>query len=158
MSQRNIVGLNPLTAPMHLISRLLAFALLCLLIGCTRTPSEKLLLETMAQMQQAGEAGDVSALMSHVADDFSGQSASMDRRGLGAYLLAIKMRSEKIGVTRPKTSVTLDGNRAKVEISMLVTDGGRILPAQGQYVSATTQWRFADGEWQLASANWNEGL
>jgi ketosteroid isomerase-like protein len=135
-----------------------AIPLLYLLMSCSRTPSEKLLLETMAQMQQAGEAGDVSALMSHVADDFSGQSASLDRRGLGAYLLAIKMRSEKIGVTRPKTSVSIDGNRAKVEISMLVTDGGRILPAQGQYVSATTQWRFANGEWQLASANWNEGF
>jgi ketosteroid isomerase-like protein len=143
---------------MHIVSKFFVIALLCLLGACTRTPSEKLLRETMAQMQQAGEAGDVSALMSHVADDFSGQSASMDRRGLGAYLLAIKMRSEKIGVTRPKTSVTIDGNRAKVEISMLVTDGGRILPAQGQYVSATTQWRFADGAWQLASANWNEGL
>ena len=110
--------------------------------------------EAIDAMQMAGEARDVGAFMAFVSDDFSGQNASMDRRALAIYMLGIKSRTENIGVTRTKTSITMQDNRAKVEFSLLVTDGGKILPAQGQLVSAQTQWRFTGGAWQLASANW----
>jgi hypothetical protein len=126
--------------------------------GCAKPPTERLLLEAIDAMQAAGEARDVAALMDFVSDDFSGQNASMDRRALAAYMMGIRMRTENIGVTRTKTRVTMDGDRAKVEFGLLVTDGGKILPAQGQFVSAQTQWRYVSGDWQLASATWSETL
>ena len=138
----------------HLRHAALFFALLFTLYGCAKTPNEQLLREAIDAMQAAGEARDVGAFMAFVSDDFSGQNASMDRRALAAYILGIRMRTENIGVTRTKTAITMDGARAKVELALLVTDGGKLLPAQGQFVSAQTQWRFSGGAWQLASANW----
>ena len=142
----------------HLTRVLLFFALSLTLFGCAKTPNEKLLREAIDAMQAAGEARDVGGFMAFVSDDFSGQNASMDRRALALYMLGIRTRTENIGVTRTKTSITMQGERAKVEFSLLVTDGGKILPAQGQLVSAQTQWRFSGGAWQLASANWTSAF
>ena len=142
----------------HLRHAALFFALLFTLFGCTKTPNEQLLREAIDAMQAAGEARDVGAFMAFVSDDFSGQNASMDRSALAAYILGIRMRTENIGVTRTKTTITMDGARAKVEFALLVTDGGKILPAQGQFVTAQTQWRFSGGAWQLASANWTSAF
>jgi hypothetical protein len=136
------------------------FAVLLVLLtvcACGKTPSEALLLASIDEMQTMGEARDANGMMAHIAEDFSGQSGSMDRNQLRAYLLGIALRTQNIGITRTKTEVSMEGARAKVQIHMLVTDGGRILPSTGQLVQATTQWRFVDGEWQLASAVWNEG-
>lgn len=129
-----------------------------LLSSCSRSPSEALLRETIDAMHKAGEARDVSALMAHVAEDFSGQSASMDRRGLGAFLLAVRMRTEKLSITRTQTQITMNDQSAQAEISFIVTDGRGLLPSQGQLVTAKTKWRFESGEWLLTTANWEQGL
>ncbi len=142
----------------HLPRIYIFLVLVFVLCACAKTPNEQLLRETIDAMQAAGEARDGSAFMAFVSDDFSGQNASMDRRALAAYMLGIRMRTENIGVTRTKTTITMQGERAKVELALLVTDGGKILPAQGQFVSAQTQWRFSGGAWQLASANWTNTL
>jgi hypothetical protein len=143
--------------------RSLLLSALCALViyglsACAKPPTEQLLLKTIDQMQAAGEARDVGAFMDAVSDDFSGQNASMDRRAFAAYMMAIRMRTKNIGVTRTETVVTMGGDRASVEFGLLVTDGGKILPAQGQFVRAQTQWRYVSGGWQLASAAWTEGL
>ena len=142
----------------HLPRALLFLVLILSLFACAKTPNERLLRETLDAMQAAGEKRDVGAFMDFVSDDFSGQNASMDRRALTAFMLGIRMRTENIGVTRTKTSITMQGERAKVEFALIVTDGGKILPAQGQFVSAQTQWRFSGGAWQLVSANWSDAF
>lgn len=134
----------------------LFFALILTLFACAKAPNEQLLRQAIDAMQAAGEARDVGAFMANIGDDFSGQNASMDRRALAVYMLGIRTRTENIGVTRTKTSITMLGERAKVDFSLLVTDGGKILPAQGQFVSVQTQWRFSGGAWQLVSANWSD--
>ena len=144
-------------ADASLIQIFWALAALLMLCACSKAPSEELLLATINEMQTMGEARDANGMMAHIAEDFSGQSGSMDRNQLRGYLLGIALRTQNIGVTRTKTEVSIEGSRAKVQIHMLVTDGGRILPSTGQLVQATTQWRFVDGNWQLASAVWNEG-
>jgi hypothetical protein len=133
------------------------FAILAL-SACSREPDEQLLRETIDQMQKAGESRDIGGVLDHVADDFAGQSASMTRDQLRAYLLAIRMRTTQIGVTRTGLDITLNGTQAKAEISFLVTDGGQILPNTGQYVRAQTSWRFTDGAWMLTNSDWTEGL
>ena len=142
----------------HLPRALVLFAMAVTLFACAKTPNEQLLRETIDAMQAAGEARDVGAFMAFISDDFSGQNASMDRSALAAYMLGIRMRTENIGVTRTKTSITMQGERAKVELALLVTDGGKLLPAQGQFVSAQTQWRFSNGAWQLANATWTHAF
>lgn len=128
------------------------------LTGCSRSPSEALLRETIDAMHKAGEERDVGGLMEHVAEDFGGQSASMDRRALSAFLLAVRMRTEKISITRTQTQIVMRDASAEAEISFIVTDGRGLLPTQGQLVRAQTKWRFESGAWMLTSANWNEGL
>jgi hypothetical protein len=147
----------PASPSIRSVQTLWAFAIWLLLCACSKAPSEALLLKTIDDLQTMGEARDASGMMAHIADDFSGQSGSMDRNQLRAYLMGIALRTQNVGITRTKTEVSMEGERAKVQIHMLVTDGGRILPSTGQLVEATTQWRFASGEWQLASAVWNDG-
>ncbi len=142
----------------HSLRLPLFIALILTLFACAKTPNEQLLRETIDAMQAAGEARDVGAFMGFVSDDFSGQNASMDRRALAVYMLGIRSRTENIGVTRTKTSITMQGERAKVEFALIVTDDRKVLPAQGQLVSAQTQWRFSGGAWQLASANWSDAF
>jgi hypothetical protein len=148
-----------MTPAFDLLKRALLIGVMILTaMGCSKSPTEALLVQTIDQMQSFGESRDVSGMMDKIADDFSGQSGSMDRSQLRAYLMGIRLRTQNIGVTRTKTDVQIEGTRAKVEIQMLVTDGGQYLPNTGQLVKAQTQWRFVSGQWQLASAIWEEGL
>ncbi len=135
----------------------LLFLAVLIFTGCARQPDEQLLRETIDQMQQAGEARDIGGVLEHVADDFAGQRASMTRDQLRGYLLAMRMRTTEIGITRTHLDIMINGTQAKAEISFLVTDGGQILPTTGQYVRATTAWRF-DGAWKLTNSDWSEGL
>lgn len=129
-----------------------------LVSACARSPSEEQLRATIDAMHKAGEARDVAGLMEHIAEDFSGQSASMDRRGLSAFLLAVRMRTEQLSITRTQTAIRLNQASAEADISFIVTDGRGLLPAQGQVVSVKTKWRFESGDWQLTTANWEEAF
>lgn len=146
-----------MTAFAKVLTRAMLLVVFCL-TACSNSPSEQLLRETIDAMHKAGEARDVGALMEHVADDFSGQSASMDRRALGAFLLAMRLRTQSLSITRTQTQINMNNLSADAEITFLVTDGRGLLPTQGQVVRAQTKWRFESGEWLLTTANWREGL
>lgn len=140
------------------LRRALQAVLVFWLVACGRSPSEAQLLETLDAMHRAGEARDVSALMAFVADDFSGQSASLDRRDLGAFLLTQRLRTEQLSITRTHSQVRISDSSAEVELSFVVTEGRGVLPTQGQYVRVKTKWRFDGDDWLLTNANWEQGL
>jgi Domain of unknown function (DUF4440) len=140
------------------IWRLLCALVLITLCACTGKPSEQALRAQIDALQAAGTKRDVSAMMDIIADDFRGQFSSMDKTALQAYLMAIRLRARNVGVTRTNTDITLSGDVAQVQLSLLVTDGGNVLPSSGEYLRAKTTWRFVGGAWRLTEANWQEGV
>lgn len=144
---------------LRLATRSTCFGLLLLaamlLSGCTRSPSEEALRATMDAMHDAGQNRAVGDFMEHVAEDFVGNRGEFDRRQLELLLRAVAMRHQTIGVTRAAVSIEITGDRAVVQMQLLVTGGsGGMLPDSGQLFDTESAWRFADGEWQLGSATW----
>ena len=140
----------------------LRLAILCVvfggLCGCQPSANEQSLRAAIDQLEAAGEAREVNAFMAQIAEDFSGQAGAMDALALRRFLIGIQLRTRSIAVTRTSTNITLQGERAKVELAMVVTDSNGLLPSQGQYVRAQTLWRFEQGQWRLSTAQWQEGL
>jgi hypothetical protein len=124
------------------------------LIGCSKSPTETLLRETIDKMQAAGEARKLDGVIEHVSARFSGQSNSLTRDDLRRYLLAVIMRTQDLGVTRTSTAVEMKGELAIVSLGLLVTDGSGLLPSNGQLLKARTIWRFEENRWQLLEADW----
>ena len=124
------------------------------LIGCSKSPTETLLRETIDNMQAAGEARKLDGVIAHVSERFSGQDNSLTRDDLKRYLLGVIMRTQDLGVTRTSTKIEMKGELAIATLGLLVTDGSGLLPSNGQLLNARTIWRFEDNRWQLIEANW----
>jgi hypothetical protein len=138
--------------------RISVIAGMIMLMACSSKPTEVALKQTIAELKAAGEARDMSAFMEHVADDFSGQQGEYNKTALSRYLLAIRVRTSNIGITTTYEKLDITGNAARVQMSVLLTDSGGVLPENGQYLRADTTWRYVSGEWLLVSADWRQGL
>jgi ABC-type uncharacterized transport system permease subunit len=134
--------------------RLLMMLVAVLFVACSKAPTEVLLRQTIDQMQLDAEAGRLDALMRAVSQRFSAQGETMDRDAFKRYLLGVVLQSKNIGITRPKTQVTLQQDAGIVEMTLLLTDGGRVLPSDGRLINVRTLWRFEDDRWQLIQADW----
>lgn len=129
---------------------------LLLLAGCRAPdPSEAALRDTLAALQQAGEARSVSAVLEHVDPEFAGIGGAADRDELRRYLAALFLTQQRIGVTRLDSKLTLRGPHADVEIRLLVTGSGGLLPERGRVLTVVSQWRFVDGRWRVINARWS---
>jgi hypothetical protein len=142
----------------HMVSsRCLGILLILLhlaLMGCSKSPTETLLRETIDGMQAAGEARKLDGVIEHVSPRFSGQDNSLTKDDLKRYLLGVIMRTQSLGVTRTSTKIELKGELAIVTLGLLVTDGSGLLPSNGQHLNARTIWRFEENRWQMLEANW----
>jgi len=76
------------------MTRLILAALLLLLAGCSRTTDEQRIRAAMAAMEQAMEARDPRAFMSHITEDFVGNEAEFDRNALANLLRIEALRNE----------------------------------------------------------------
>lgn len=132
-----------------------AVFLLAALAGCTRTPPEQQLRDTIARMADAVERRDAAALLAHVADDFTRDDGGLDRRQLRSLLLGIFLRNQRIGVYPAVREVRVDGTRAVVRLGLLATGGSGLLPEQGRTWNLTTGWR-RDGDWKVFNARWSD--
>lgn len=154
--------LSGVAFPDRSVALTLRFAVVWVIVwclsGCQQSADEQSLRAALDRMEAAGEAREVNGFMAQVAEDFSGQAGGMDALALRRFLIGIQLRTRSISVTRTSTTLSLQGDRAKVELAMVVTDSSGLLPSQGQYVRAQTNWRFEQGQWWLSSAQWQEGL
>ena len=133
--------------------RLWTILALAMLSACASAPDEQRLRDTIAAMETAIESGDAGDFADHVADDFSGQGGSMDRRQLRATLLAQTMRHQNISVLIGPIAVKLYGDRATATMSLVAT-GGQWLPETGRQIELESHWRIEDGEWICFRAEW----
>lgn len=129
-----------------------------ILSACQRESPEHALRAQVQQMQAAAEARDPGAFIDAVAEDFSG-NAGMDRAALHNLLRLQLLGNAKVGVTTGPMAVEMQGDRAKVSFSAVLTGGsGRFLPDAAQSYAITTGWRMENGEWRLYYAQWEPNL
>lgn len=122
-------------------------------------PAEQRILETLQSMEDALEAGDVSAFMDPIAEDFIAEHRALDRRALALLVRRERMARDRIAVTRTDPTVELHGEtRATARFNALATGGTGLLPDEGQLWSVETAWRLDDGEWRMISAGWRRSL
>ncbi|MEO8741637.1 MAG: nuclear transport factor 2 family protein [Lysobacteraceae bacterium] len=131
---------------------------LCALAGCHRTPAEQAIRETIAAMQKAGEAHDVSAVIDPLSEDFIGSSdegENLDRKGLERYLRFMQLRETSIHASLGPITVKLQGaDRATAEFTAVFTGGDGLLPDDGRIEHINTGWRLDGSKWKLISADW----
>lgn len=129
-----------------------------LLAGCTRTPPEQALRETMQSLQLAMEQRDASAVEDHLGDDFVGPGG-MDRDGARRLAAITFLRHRDVGVTLGPLDVSVLQEHATVRFTAALTGGsGRALPDAARLYQVETGWRLEDGDWRLTSARWTPQL
>lgn len=137
---------------------LLIASLLLVLAGCTRTPPEQALRDTMSQLQAAIEARDAAAVHVLLADDFIGPEG-LDRNGARRLAQGMFLRYRGVGATIGPLEIVLQDQHAQVRFDAVVTGGsGGLLPESGQAYDVETGWRMEDGEWRLVNAQWRQKL
>jgi ketosteroid isomerase-like protein len=138
----------------HACLQALAAGLLALcLAACGRPADEQALRDTIAGMQAAAETRSISGVMDHVTEDFGG-SHGLDHAGLRRMLQAQFLGNQKVGVTLGPIEVEMQGERAQVSFSVLLTGGSRYIPERGRAHEVVSGWRVEDGEWRIFFAEW----
>lgn len=143
----------------HWLQAGLAVALVLLVAGCQRTPSEDQLRAQVEDLREAVIARNASQVAEHLSEDFIGPEG-MDRRDARRLATAMFLRYQQLGVRTGPLSVQMqDERRATVSFTAMTTGGsGGLMPERGQVHEVTTGWRVEGGQWKLVSAQWKPAL
>src|SRR3546814_4097106 len=93
-----------------------------LLAGCTKTPPEQALRETMEELRDAVDQRDSSAVEDHLANDFVGP-VGMDRDGANRLAALTFLRDGGVGVTLGPLAASVKQDHARIS-STAVLPGG----------------------------------
>jgi hypothetical protein len=137
----------------------LAVAGLVLVAGCSRTPDEERIRQTISAMRQAMEDRSPRAFVAHVSDDFIGNDANFDRDALANLLRVEVLRNDSIGVVLGPIDVEMQGDRATARLTATFTGGsGGLLPERGSVYTITSGWKRSGKDWVCFSAKWQQNL
>lgn len=129
-------------------------ALLVALTGCSQSPTEAALRETLDAMQDAAQSRSASGVMAHIDPTFAGQAEASSATDLRRYLTGFFLTTQRVGITRPLTEIEIKGEFATVRSQFLVTGSQGFLPSEGRLIDVESAWRYSDGEWLLINASW----
>jgi hypothetical protein len=129
-----------------------------LLFGCGRNDPEGELRAAIGQMASAIEQRKPTALLEHLAEDFTRESDAFGKRDVGRLLVGVLLRNEKITVNAAVTSVRITGDRARTKVRVFATGGSGLLPERGQTWEFDAGWRRENGAWRVFNAEWREGI
>lgn len=127
-----------------------------LLVGCSEKLSvEQQVIGTLESMEIAAEDGSHLEFMRFVADDFSGQYGSMDRRGFHRFMIFQMNAHRRLQVRFFPIHVSeIDQDHASAQFRILVTGGRGLVPDSGQLFDVETVWLRDGSDWQLLKADW----
>lgn len=122
--------------------------------GCARPDPEVRLRNQVTAVGAALEARDVDSLQGLLAEDFVGPQA-MDRDQAGRMARLAFLRYRDVGVTLGPADVEIDGDRATVKLTAVLSGGsGALLPDSANAYSVESGWRRDGDDWQLLSVEW----
>lgn len=142
---------------MHL-PKLWVLAGLLALIGCAKSPPEQQLRTAVAELEQAIEQRDPSALTEALAEDFVGVEG-MDREQARRLAQLMFLRHSRISVSTGPLTIRVQGTRASVEFAASVAGGsGAMLPDARRCIACRPDGgrRATNGVWSARSGrrNW----
>lgn len=127
--------------------------------SCSRAPDEEALVGTLEAMEEAVEEGEVGRFMQYVADDFGTQDGAMDRAALQRFAIGHSRLNRNITVVTTGREIEIEGDRATVTLTALVTGGNRrLIPERGRTYAVRAGLRRTRSDWELISAHWEPGL
>ena len=134
-------------------TRCVVVVLLALAVaGCSRTPPEQRLRETIGELGEAIERRDAAAVEEVLAEDFVGPQ-SLDRDGARRMAALLFLRFRDVGTAFGPVDVDLQPGHATARFNVGLTGGsGAVLPDSARLYDVETGWREVDGEWRLTSA------
>lgn len=136
---------------------LLACFLAALLGGCGGSSIEDQVKARIDTMEAAGEAGDRSAFMDGIAEDFQGRNGSMTRVDFVRYMLLQINQRQRVSAQVFPVTVTIRGtDLADASFRLLLTGGRGMIPEEGRLLDVETQWIYEDGDWRLWRADWDD--
>ena len=131
---------------------------LTLLVGCNQATPEQALRTQLQEMQAAAAERRIGDFMDGVTQDFAG-NGGMDRAAMHNMLRMQVLGKANIGVSTGPLDVEVQGDRATVRFSAMLTGGsGRFLPDSAQAYAITSGWRIEDGDWRVYYAQWEPKL
>ena len=116
---------------------------------------EQQVIATLRNMEYAAEEGQHLEFMTYVADSFSGQQGSMDRREFHRFMIFQINQNRRLQAQFFPIFVNETGeDSASAHFRLLVTGGAGLLPESGQLFEVETHWLRDGGDWDLTEANW----
>lgn len=136
----------------------LTLLLVLALAGCARAPAEERLRERFETMRTAVLERRPGDFMDGVSADFIGDG-NIDRAALHNLLRAQLLRNASIGVTVGPLDIAIEGDRATMRFTMVLTGGtGGLIPERANGWSVKSGWRDGDDGWQVYFAEWTPAL
>ena len=127
-----------------------------LLVACGEKLSvEQQIIATLQVMEEAAEQGEHFEFMGYVANSFSGQYGSMDRREFHRFMIFQinqnrRLHAQFFPIYVQESSKDL----ASAHFKLLVTGGAGLLPESGRLFEVKTQWQRDGSDWMLEKAEW----
>ena len=127
-----------------------------LLVACgERLSVEQQIIATLQVMEETAERGEHFEFMGYVANSFSGQYGSMDRREFHRFMIFQINQNRRLHAQFFPIYVQESGeDLASAHFKLLVTGGGGLLPESGRLFEVETQWLRDGSNWMLEKADW----
>jgi hypothetical protein len=127
-----------------------------LLVACGEKLSvEQQIIATLQVMEEAAEQGEHFEFMGYVANSFSGQYGSMDRREFHRFMIFQINQNRRLHAQFFPIYVQETGkDLASAHFKLLVTGGAGLLPESGRLFEVETQWLRDGSDWMLEKADW----
>lgn len=136
----------------------LLLAFVACLAACSKPPAEERLRTRFEAMRTAVLERRPGDFMDGVAEDFTGEG-NIDRAAMHNLLRAQLLRNADIGATVGPLDIRIDGERATMEFTMVLTgSSGGLIPERANGWSVKTGWRDGADGWQVYFAEWSPAL
>lgn len=133
----------------------LALAVLILAACGEKLSVEQQIIATLRSMEYAAEEGQHLEFMNYIADSFSAQQGSLDRREFHRFMIFQINQHRRLQAQFFPIFVTETGkDTASARFKILVTGGAGLLPESGQLFEVNTRWIREDNDWLLSGADW----
>lgn len=145
---------------MSLSRTIIAGLLIALVNSCgPGAPDEEQIRARIEQMTTALAERDVGSFMAPLADDFSGVSRNIDRRGARLLLRRELRAHEQLRARVFDVEIELQGDdRATATLHAALTGGSGLIPERGRWYRVKTGWRKDGSDWMLISASWENAV
>lgn len=131
-------------------------AALLAISGCgPAPPDEQQIRDRIDEMTTALAERDAGGVMDPIAEDFTGKTRNLDRRGARLFLMREFQAHEKLRARVFDIDIELHGEkRATATMHTVFTGGSGIIPQTGRWYRVHSGWRREGSDWMLISAEW----